>query len=137
MSVLKALEDEIARVIKASAELKSDFGDPVRIVENETTRAAFPFMRFARHDVRPEADSVGELSQHRLTIEMFCRSGGRDEASRLLGVLSHVLRSADLTPDGYRVVLSYPVYSDVFLRPDGTTHRGLLRLRTLTEPVSD
>lgn len=135
MSAIPALEAEVSRVLRQASEIKAEFGDPVRLIEDETGRAAFPFLRLSRHDVRPQSDGVAGLSEHRLNIEVLSRAGGRTEASRLVGVAADALRNATLTPAGYRVVLSYPVYADVFLRRDGTTFRGLLRLRALTEPV--
>lgn len=133
MSALKFLEDEISRVILEDSVLQGEFGTPVRLVSGETARSAFPFIRFVRHDVRPEQPADNGPVEHRVSLEILVRSGGRAEANRLLGLLADRLRAATLAPLGLNLILFYPVYSDVFLRSDGTIFRGLLRLRALSE----
>ncbi len=133
MSALIALEAEVRRVILAASSLQEAFGTPVRLMGADETRAAFPFLRLDRHEIRPEAPAAGALIEHRLSVEVYSRSGGREEANRLVSLVGETLRTADISPDGLKIVLFYPVYSDVFLRSDGTTFRGLIRLRALSE----
>lgn len=133
MSAIEALEAEIRRVVTEDADLQAEFGSPVRLVDGGTARSAFPFIRFVRHDTRPEEPFEGGPIEHRVSLEVLVRSGGRAEATRLLGLLADRLRASTLTPAGLNLVLFHPVYSDVFLRADGTIFRGLLRLRALSE----
>lgn len=135
MSAIAALENEIRRVILEDVSLQAEFGTPVRLIDETSARCAFPFIRFVRHDIRPEEPIAGGPIEHRISLEVMVRSGGRAEANRLLGVLSDRLRAASLTPSGLNLILFHPVYSDVFLRADGTIFRGLLRLRALSEIV--
>lgn len=135
MSAMTSLDAEIIGALAQSEAVKTEFGDPVRIVEGETARAAFPFIRLARHEVRPETSPQPDLISHRISLEIFSRAGGRQEAGRLSALVEAALRQADLTPEGHHLVLFHPVYSDIFLRADGTTFRGLLRLRAVTEAL--
>lgn len=136
MSATAALEAEIRRVLSASAEVQAKFGAPARLVEGETARAAFPFIRLARHEIRPEEPGAGGPIEHRVSLEIYSRAGGRDEANTLIALVSNILRSASLSPEGHRVILFFPVFSDVFLRRDGSTYRGLLRMKALSEAVT-
>lgn len=134
MSALNALEEEIIRVLSGHVDVQGKFGDPVRLVDGEAARAAFPFMRLARHDLRREDPAGAGPVEHRLSLEIYSRSGGREEANRLIAMIADVLRTEELTPTGHYLVLFHPVFSDVFLRADGTTFRGLLRLKAITDP---
>lgn len=133
MSAISTLDAEIRRVVLEDASLMAEFGDPVRLVETETARSAFPFLRLTRHEIRPQEPVSGGLIEHRISMEMISRAGGREEALRLVALVAERLRTATLAPAGLHVILFYPVYSDVFLRRDGTSFRGLLRLRCLSE----
>jgi hypothetical protein len=135
MNAISALDTEIHRVLRESTEIQADFGNPVRLVAGETARAAFPYIRLARHEIRPRGPSGEDSPEHRISLEVFSRSGGREEGMRLTGLIGEILRQAELSPSGYRLILFFPVFSDVFLRSDGTTFRGLLRLRALSEKV--
>lgn len=129
MSHAKPLEDEVIRALAEAGDIQEAFGTPVRILNGEEGRAAFPFLRLARHEIRDD----GQLSDHRLSVEIYSRSGGRAEANRLIALVADALRAAELSPAGQSLVVFYPVFSDVFLRADGTTFRGLLRLRAITD----
>ena len=129
MSSLKALEDEVIRALSEATDMQTDFGMPVRVLNGETGRAAFPFVRIGRHELRE--DSL--LEEHRISVEVFSRAGGRPEANRLTGLVANTLRTAEMSPSGINLIVFHPVFSDVFLRPDGTTFRGLLRLRAVTD----
>ena len=129
MSHAKPLEDEVIRALAEAGDIQESFGAPVRILNGEEGRAACPFLRLARHEIRDD----GQLSDHRLSVEISSRSGGRPEANHLIALVADALRAADLSPEGQSLVVFYPVFSDVFLRADGTTFRGLLRLRAITD----
>ncbi|WP_022694619.1 DUF3168 domain-containing protein [Ponticaulis koreensis] len=129
MSHAKPLEDEVIRALAEAGDIQESFGTPARILNGEEGRAAFPFLRLARHEIRDD----GQLSDHRLSLEIYSRSGGRAEANRLIALVADALRAAELSPEGQSLVVFYPVFSDVFLRADGTTFRGLLRLRAITD----
>ncbi len=134
MSALSAIEGALLQALKVASELEESFGAPVRIVEGEDARAAFPFLRLSRHQASPDEPADDGPVDHRLTLELFSRAGGRKEAARLVGLVESAIRSTQLTPEGHRLILFYPVYSDVFLRRDGVTFRGIVRLRALSEP---
>ena len=127
-----ALETALTTAIRDSAALKSSFGDPVRLVEQTGARVSFPYLRLARHDTRAPGPEDG-VSEHRIDVEIISRAGGRAEALNLLSTVSDEIRAADITPAGVTLILLHPVYSDVFLRRDQVSWRGLLRLRALTE----
>ena len=133
MSAIAALEADILRVLSEAGEVRNALGSPLRVSGGEGQKPGFPFLRVSAHEVR--GDGVGTVGprEHRLSLEVLSRAGGRAEASRLVALIADTLRGATLTPEGQHVVLFHPVYADVFLRADGTTFRGLLRLRALME----
>ena len=137
MSAQILLETELSRVLASSEPIQSALGTPVRIVSADQTRAAFPFLRFIRHEFRADARAHDGPAEHRLSLEVFSRAGGRAEAIRLLHLVEETLRMSVLAPEGLHVVLCHAVYSDVFLQSDQTSFRGLLRLRVLSEAVSN
>ena len=137
MSAISGLESEIVRVLSEASAVQAAFGSPMRLVEGETARAAFPFIRIARHETRPETPDEAGPVEHRISIEILSRAGGRNEAQALVELVGEALRAATLSPADRHIILFYPVYSDVFLRRDGVTFRGLIRLRALTEEKPD
>ncbi len=136
MSLVASLQGEILRVLSASSEIVSKFGDPVRLVSGDGAKSAFPFIRIERHEVRTTDPSGAGPEDHRVRFEILSRNGGRTEAGLLVQMLSDTLRTMNRQLDDVRIVLVHPVYSDVFLRNDGISYRGVLRLRLLIEPGS-
>lgn len=134
MSALRVLETELARVLSDNPDVKAKFGNPVRLVSGEAARAAYPFIRFERHEVRSRDPSGQGPDEHRISVDIISRSGGRTEAGDLVALVLEVLRSANRSLSGYRIVLLHPVFSDVFQLRDGISHRGALRLKVLIEP---
>lgn len=75
------------------------------------------------------------LAEHRLTLRVFSRKGGRREALTLAGRIEAALEAADLALDGHRLVLIRRDATEVRLLKDRLTAEAALRFVALTEPL--
>lgn len=75
------------------------------------------------------------LAEHRLTLRVFSRKGGRREALTLAGLVETALETGDLALDGHRLVLLRRDATEVRLLSDRLTAEAALRFVALTEPA--
>jgi len=75
------------------------------------------------------------LAEHRLTLRVFSRKGGRREALTLAGLVEAALEAGDLALDGHRLVLIRRDATEVRLLKDRLTAEAALRFVALTEPL--
>ncbi len=131
-----ALQDALMAALRADPGVRSVFGDPARVYDDETRGPSHPFANLERHESRPINASETMSTEHILTLSTTSRHGGRREAKEALGALRAALETASLQPAGQNVVLAHATYGDVFRTSDIRAFRGVLRVRIITEGVS-
>jgi len=129
MSALFSIQSAIHDALSANSGVTALFGDPPRIWDRPPRDAIFPFASYGQ--TRSETLPDG-LIQHRLTLLVYSRSGGREEAANGVEAIRAALHDADLTLGEGALVNLRVVYADT-LKSDGRTFQGLIRLRAVTE----
>lgn len=122
--------------LRANADVRSVLGTPARIFDNGSPAPVFPYAEAVRFETRPFGSALHAEHEHRITLAVLSRYGGRVEARRLLGVLRRAIDAADLTLPGQWVVLKHIVYADVLRTSDLRAFRGLIRVRLITEEAA-
>lgn len=97
--------------------------------------AAFPHLVVDEATTRDRSGLDAPLAEHRLTLRLFSRKGGRREVLTLAGLVEAALESADLVLDGHRLVLLRRDATEVRLLKDRLTAEAAMRFVALTEPV--
>lgn len=134
MSAERVLVAAVRAALLADAGVKALLGDPARIYDDAPEGVAFPYVTLGRVESRP-ADAAGtQAIEHALTLHVWSRYGGRAEALDIIAALRAVLHNSPLTLAGYRLILLYASFADVFRSGDAQTTHGVLRLRAVTEP---
>ncbi len=131
----QAVEARVLEVLRNAPSLIAAFGTPPRIYSDKPARCAFPYLETGIGSLPSDEARPDGLTEHRLSVEITCRAGGREEARRLLALVREAL-SGGIGPLAlHRLVIFHAVFGDVFLTRDGTTFRAVLRLRALIDPV--
>ncbi len=119
--------------LRMDADVQSVLGQPARLFDNETRGAPYPYAYLERHEQRSVGASLVCGQEHRLTIATYSRHDGLSEAKSLLGALRKAVEAMQVNLTGQRVVLSHVIYNDAMRTRDRRVHRGLLRIRIITE----
>ncbi len=106
-----------------------------RIYDSVPGEAAFPYVTLG--DALVTAFDTGDTcgAEHRLALNVWSRAGGRSEAKAILGALHAALHDAPLTPEGHSLINLRFAEAETRREPDGTTWRGVIRFRAVTEPI--
>jgi hypothetical protein len=108
----------------------------VRVYDEIPPEPVFPLVVLGELRSTP-ADSAGRSAlEHGVSVHVWSRGPGREEAALLLAALRSALHDAPLTLPGRRLVLLLAGFCDLFRR-DGRLLHGVLRLRAVTEPLED
>lgn len=100
-----------------------------RIHDNAPGDAVFPFLVLGENDTRNWPGGM----EHRLALHCFSRSGGRMEAKSILGAVHVALDDKSLTLEGHTLINLRFLDSTTRREADGTTWRGTIRFRAITE----
>ncbi len=119
--------------LRADTWLQSEFGAPARIFDDETDAPAFPYLRLERHEARDAGASCSPALEHRITLALASRWGGRGFAMLVLGRLREIIEGEALDVPGQAVVLQHVLYSDVLRAADRRSFRGILQIRIIAE----
>ena len=104
-----------------------------RIHDNAPGDAAFPFLVLGENDARNWPGGM----EHRLTLHCFSRSGGRMEAKHILGAVHAALDDKSLAMEGHTLINLRFLDSATRREADGTTWRGTIRFRAVTEETGE
>jgi hypothetical protein len=134
VSVEANVQAALLSVLRADAGVAAIFGP--RIYDDESEAPAFPFVRLERHECRPAGASLGEATEHVVTLAVSSRDGGVREAREALAALRAAVDGAVWSlPEG-RIVLAHVTYSDVMRQADRRAFRGLVRVRIISEEAA-
>ncbi|MEM6627993.1 MAG: DUF3168 domain-containing protein, partial [Pseudomonadota bacterium] len=122
-----ALQDAILTAVRADAGVKSIFGDPARVFDEPVSAPVYPYAQVSLHELRPGGGADTPSAEHRIDLQVLTRWASRRDAKDAMGVLRKAIEDAEIAPSGYRIVLLFPVFSDVVRLRDGRTLRGTLR----------
>lgn len=126
-----ALQKAIFAHLAADTSLAALVG--ARIYDNAPGDAVFPFLVLGENDTRNWPGGM----EHRLALHCFSRSGGRMEAKGILGAVHAALDDKPLTLEGHNLVNLRFLDSTTRREADGTTWRGTIRFRAITEKTGE
>lgn len=130
--LVRALLDRL----RADAWMQAELGTPARIFDDESEAPSFPFLRLERHETRDAGSSCVPALDHRITLGLASRWGGRQFAKRVLGRVREVVEGEALSVAGQVVVLQQVVFSDVLRAADRRAFRGIIQIRIIAEEAA-
>ena len=128
-----ALQRAIYAHLMVDAPLNALVG--ARIYDAVPGDAGFPYVTLGDAVVTAFDTDEARGAEHRLTFNSWSRAGGRTEAKSILGALNAALAEATLEPEGQKLVNLRFLDAETRREPDGTTWRGTIRFRAVTEPI--
>jgi len=108
-----------------------------RIYDTVPGDTGFPYLTLGEAQVEDWSAGEAEGCEHWLSMNVFSRSGGRAEAKAIMGAVHAALHDAALTLDGFTLVNMRFQSAGTRRESDGTTWRGTIRFRAVTEPKSE
>ena len=134
MSAEARVQEALLSILKVDAGVSAIFGG--RIYDDESEAPAYPFVRLERHECRPAGASLGEATEHVLTLAVSSRDGGLTEARQALAALRRAVDAAPWAlPEG-RIALVHTIYSDAMRQADRRAFRGVIRFRIISEETT-
>ncbi len=127
------LQRALLEALRADPVVRAHLGMPARVFDQDTFAPAYPFARLERHEMTPAGSSQYGGQDHRFTLVVISRHGGRAEAREIVDVLARAAEAASFELAGQSIVLVRAVYTDVLRSSDMRSFRGLLRLRIVAE----
>lgn len=133
-TVEQVLESAILAVLAADEGVQAVLGEPMRMLELESPKPAFPYLEIARHVSEPAGSAGSEASEHRIDVAAISRLDAGGGSLAVIGAVRDALQAAELSLDGWRCVLLLPVFVDT-LRERVGLWRTVMRLRAVVEAV--
>ena len=128
----QALEGAILAVLAADDGVLAVLGEPMRVLELDSPKPAFPYIEIARHSSEPAGSAGVEASEHRIDVVATSRLDAGSGSLAVIGAVRDALLAAELTLDGWRCVLLQPVFVDT-LREGVGRWRTVMRLKAVVE----
>jgi Protein of unknown function (DUF3168) len=127
------LTGALLAVLREAPAVRDIFGSPARIYDDESAAPAFPFARIERHETLSAGASLSAAFEYRISVAIYSRDGGLEDAKKALNALRSVVEAAPLSVPGYHVVLAHVIYADTLRASDRRLFRGLIRIRIIIE----
>lgn len=129
-----ALQKAIYAKLKNDADIAALVG--TRIYDNVPGDTGFPYLTLGDAQVTDWGAGDVAGAEHHLPFNVYTRGGGRAEAKAIMGTVNAALKDAELTLEGYRLVNLRFLSAETAREADGTTWRGTIRFRAVTEPIT-
>ena len=108
-----------------------------RIYDAVPGDTGFPYLTLGEAQVEDWSAGETEGSEHWLSMNVFSRAGGRAEAKAIMGAVHAALHDAALMLEGFMLVNMRFQSAETRRESDGTTWRGTIRFRAVTETISE
>lgn len=92
---------------------------------------AFPYITFGTFEAQDWSSMTNAGMAFGVTLEIWSREGGHKQAAVIMERLHSLLHDVNLSVEGQTLVDLRFVGSNITLEDDGSTYRGLVRLRAL------
>jgi hypothetical protein len=130
----QALESAILAVLAADESVAAVLGDPMRVLEVESPRPAFPYLEIVRHQSVPAGSAGVEANEHRLDLAVVSRLDGGVGSLAAIGAIRSTLETGELAHGAWQCTLLAPVFADT-LREGAGRWRTVMRLKAIVEAV--
>lgn len=128
----QAIESAVLAVLAADEGVAVILGSPMRVLDVDSPRPAFPYIEIVRHQSVPAGSAGVEASEHRLGLAATSRLDGGAGGLAVIGAVRSVLEAGDLAPTGWRCTLLAPVFFDT-LRESVGRWRTVMRVKAIVE----
>lgn len=126
-----ALRQALAARLGEAPAVRQAFGTPPRLFDERRREAVFPYLSWAKWEVRPGSAGELELLDVRALLHVWSRDG---DALELTARVRSALRGAPPALDGgWHVVRGEPVFSDVLRLRNNRQWRGVIRYAAMLE----
>ena len=133
------LQEAVVAALKASVDLQSLLGNPIRLYENVPSKPVFPYVTIGESQAIPDEAECIDGTEVIMTLHIWSRSAaGFGEAKKISATMWSVLSSAGIeTLSENRVVIfDRAPLGDLSIRdPDGVTKHIVSQYRGLCEPL--
>lgn len=128
--VIEALREALTAQFASDPAVMILLGDPIRLYDERSTRAAFPHASWGRIETHESGADGVRLLEVRLGLDVWYRDG---EPGPVLDALADSVAAAALPdlPGPWRLISLTPAYRDVFATRERRLKRGLLRVRAV------
>lgn len=130
-----SLQDAVIAALAADADLTTALHGR-KIYDTPPAGAAMPYVAIGQSVERDWSTGSDEGREHTLTLLVWSRARGRDEAHTLMGHLRRVLNDGALALQGWHLVALRHELSEVRRDNESESWRGLVRFRAVTEPAA-
>ncbi|MDR3494073.1 MAG: DUF3168 domain-containing protein [Ancalomicrobiaceae bacterium] len=134
ISAVLALQTAVKSLLSADATLTSAIG-AARIYDGAPRDAAVPFVSLDEIVTRRRDGLAAMLEEHRFTLRIWSKAGGKREAVAIADRIVALLDDAQPALSGHRVVRLYLETSDARVAKDRVATETALRFVALTEPI--
>jgi hypothetical protein len=131
-----ALQQALFAALGADPRIKAALGDPPRIFDHVPRSTAFPYLVIGDDIARDWSTTSDAGSEHLLTLHVWSRAAGRQEARSVAGAIVAALTESNLVVAGHTLVDLRWRDSEVVREADGETLHARLRFRALLEPAA-
>lgn len=128
-----ALIAAIRATLLAHGDVIARLGDPPRVYDEPPPDPIFPYVTLGRVESRPADCVMSAAHEYVLTLHVWSRYGGRQEALEVVASLRAALHDAPISVPDHELIFLFAAFADVFRSGDGRTTHGVLRLRAMLE----
>lgn len=131
------LQAAMMTALRASADLKTLLGNPIRLYDSVPPNPVFPYITIGESQVIPDVADCIDGSEVFPVIHIWSRSSGYTEAKKIAATIWTVLRTATFTMTENRCVLFErdELGDQIGAETDTVTKHIASHYRALCEPV--
>lgn len=127
-----AFQDALTARLAADADVQALIGSPARLYDEAPAGAAYPFAALGRAVSEDRGADGAAMIEHRLTLHVWTRHGGRREAKAIVAAMREAAHEQVFALDGgWSLVSCRAVYADAFRTADARIAHGVLRFKAL------
>lgn len=130
-----SLQKAIHQALTSDAGVLSLLGGP-RVWDHVPRGATFPYVTIGATTDRDWSTGTERGDEHILTLHVWSKAAGRQEAESIAETLRRALHDQPLTLDACRLVNLRHEFSDTRRDVDSELYHGVVRLRAVTEPIA-
>jgi len=130
-----SLQKAIHRVLTQNAAVVSQLGGP-HVWDHVPRGAHFPYITIGATTDRDWSTGTEPGDEHILTLHVWSKGAGREEAETIAGQLRNLLHDQPLTLEDFHLVNLRHEFSDTRRDVDNELYHGVVRLRAVTEPIA-
>lgn len=129
------LQGAVSTVLKASADLKTLIGDPIRLYQDVPPEAVLPYVTIGLGQVVPDLAECVDGSEVFLDLHAWSQANGWEELKKIVAQLYAAIEGATLSMTENRCLLIERYSEHRMHDSDGVTKHAVVTFRALCEPA--